>query len=240
MRRSRKSTAFEKALGYKFKDRDLLQRALTHASARGDGYRVDNERLEFLGDRVLGLAVSEALWRADPLRREGDMARHFNRLVRRETCADVARTIKLGDDLILSESEAASGGRSKDTILADAMEAVLGAIFVEAGYDRVRKTILSLWEDGLDAVDETAPPDPKSALQEWAQGRGHSLPRYAEVSREGPDHAPSFVAEVAIDGLEPARGAGASKRQAEQVAARTMLERLGVLKEPSHDDRQST
>ncbi len=231
--RRNKPTAVEQALGYRFKDRDLFERALTHASARGDGRKVDNERLEFLGDRVLGLAISEALWRADPLRREGDMARHFNRMVRRETCAAIARAADVGQQLILSEAEAANGGRDKDTILADAMEALLGAVFVEAGFDRARKVILTLWADRLDAVSRTAIPDPKSALQEWAQGRGYPLPGYREISRKGPDHAPKFVSEVHIEGLETACGEGTSKRQAEQAAARTMLGRLGVATDPT-------
>ena len=228
IRRPRKQTGLEKSLGYKFKDRELFERALTHGSARGEGRKTDNERLEFLGDRVLGLAISEALWRADPLRREGEMALHFNRLVRRETCAAVARRINLGDDLILSESEAGSGGRQKDTILADAMEALLGAIFVEAGFDRARKVVLTLWSDRLDSSETKAQPDPKSALQEWAQARGYPLPAYSEVSREGPDHAPVFIAQVTIEGIEPERGEGPSKRIAEQVAARALLNRLGV------------
>lgn len=233
--RLRKSTELEKVLGYRFKDRDLFERALTHASARGDGRQVDNERLEFLGDRVLGLAISEELWRTDPLRREGDMARHFNRLVRRETCAAIARESGVGPQLILSESEAANGGRDKDTILADAMEALLGAIFVDSGYDKARTVILKLWADGLDKVHATAIPDPKSGLQEWAQGRGYPLPRYKVVSREGPDHAPVFVAEVSIEGLSPARGEGTSKRQAEQTAARAKLTELGVIKDDALD-----
>lgn len=231
-----KRTGLEAALGYRFKDRDLYERALTHASARGEGRRVDNERLEFLGDRVLGLAISEALWRADPQRREGDMARRYNSLVRRETCAAIARKVGLGAEMIMSESEATNGGRDKDTIVANAMEAVLGAIFVEAGFDRARRVILALWGDRLEAVSKASQADPKSALQEWAQGRGYPLPRYLEVSREGPDHAPVFVSEVQIDGLEPSVGQGASKRHAEQAAAKSMLNRVGVVIEPGYDD----
>lgn len=231
-----KRTNVETALGYRFKDRSLFERALTHASARGEGRRFDNERLEFLGDRVLGLAISEALWRSEVPRREGDMARGYNRLVRRETCAAIARKIGLGAQMIMSESEAANGGRDKDTIIANGMEAVLGAIFVEAGFDRARKVILALWQDRIDAIAKASSADPKSALQEWAQGRGYPLPRYAEVSREGPDHAPEFVSQVRVEGLEPAVGRGASKRQAEQAAAKAMLKDVGAVVEFSDDE----
>lgn len=229
MLRKRKYKELETQLGYRFKSQELLERSLTHASVKGTKVeRADNERLEFIGDRVLGLAVAEALSIAHPAAREGDLARLYNRHVRGESCATVARRIGLGKHLILSESEAGHGGRNKETILADAMEAVLGAIFLDAGYAKARDVVRRLWL----LEYETAPQfgaDPKSALQEWAQGQGLSLPRYAEVSRKGPDHAPHFVAEVSIDGMEPARGEGTSKRTAEQAAATALLQREGKL-----------
>jgi ribonuclease-3 len=220
---------FEAALGYTFQNRDLLEQALTHASVRGGSrQRTDNERLEFIGDRVLALTIAGELYQIYPKAREGELARTFNRLVRGETCAAVARSIALGPYLILSESEADSGGRDKDTILADAVEAVLGAIYVESGFDTARDVVLKLWAPLLKEQRPQMGADAKTALQEWAQGRGLALPQYSVVSREGPDHAPLFTAEVRIRSLEPERGEGASKRLAEQAAAARLLEREGV------------
>jgi ribonuclease-3 len=226
--RKRKHSDLEKALGHRFKDQDLVTRALTHSSTRGSGSRDDNERLEFLGDRVLGLAISAALIEAFPEAAEGDLARRFNQLVKRETCAAMGRSIELGRYLILSDSEASSGGRDKDTIIADAIEALLGAAFIDAGFDKARGIVLKLWQAHL-AGKGDAVADPKSALQEWAQGRGLALPRYVEISRSGPDHAPRFISEVRIAGCKPAQGTGSSKRAAEQAAASAMLAREGVM-----------
>jgi ribonuclease III len=241
-RRATKPTDLEKALGYTFKNRELLAHALTHASVRStkpvpgrqkaEGKRKpgapapvsvhDNERLEFLGDRVLGLAIAELLWSTYPADTEGQLAKRFNGLVRGETCASIGRTIDLGPFLILSGSEADSGGRAKDTILADAVEALLGALFIEAGFDKAREVVRRLWLPLLDDMPDVTT-DPKSALQEWAQGQGLPLPRYTEVTRQGPDHAPHFVSEVRVPGHPPARGEGSSKRIAEQAAATAML-----------------
>ena len=141
----------------------------------------------------------------------------------------------LGPRLVLSDAEASSGGRDKDTILADAVEAILGAIYVEAGFDTARDVVLRLWSPLLtDQKPQMVAADPKTALQEWAQGRGLSLPQYSVVSREGPDHAPMFTAEVRIKSLEPSRGEGASKRLAEQAAASSLLEREGVIERSGH------
>lgn len=228
VRRHKKSTDLEKHLGYTFKNRELFERALTHASVRSQrGARVDNERLEFIGDRVLGLAIAELLHENHPDATEGELARRYNRLVRGQACAAVARKIGVGPHLILSDSEAESGGREKDTILADALEALLGAIFIEAGFETARKVVRALWTTQFEALPHVVA-DPKSALQEWAQGRGLDLPEYIEISRSGPDHAPRFVTEVHIAGRKPARGEGATKRQAEQAAASILLAREGV------------
>ncbi len=228
MFKARKYKELEKKLGYRFKDEALLARALTHSSLRGARkVREDNERLEFVGDRVLGLAIAELLWATYPAATEGELARHLNRLVRGETCAKVGRQLGLGDFLMLSESEAGSGGRLKATILADAVEAVLGAIFLEAGFNKARDVVLRLWENEEVSFGQAAA-DPKSALQEWAQGQGLALPVYVEVERTGPDHAPRFTSEVHIKGRAPARGEGPSKRSAEQAAAMALLEREGV------------
>ena len=229
MKRPRKTTELEKRLGYTFKNRELLDRALTHASVRSQrGMQHDNERLEFIGDRVLGLAIAEMLHENHPEASEGDLARRYNRLVRGAACSVVARRVGIGPFLILSDSEDESGGREKETILADAVEALLGAIFIEAGFDVSRKIVRTLWSVEIEEMPHAAA-DPKSALQEWAQGQGLNLPDYIEVSRTGPDHAPQFITEVRISGKKPARGEGASKRQAEQAAAKALLTREGVL-----------
>ena len=234
-RKARKFKQLEDAVGYKFKSEPLLERALTHASVRsGRTVRADNERLEFVGDRVLGLAVAEMLSEAFPEANEGELARRYNRLVRGEACARVARRIGLGPSLILSDSEAESGGREKETILADAMEAVLGAIFLDAGFDKARNVVHQLWQDTIEHAPQVSA-DPKSALQEWSQGRGLELPVYVEVARKGPDHAPRFTSEVRISGVAPARGEGASKRAAEQAAASALLAREGVMKGSTHE-----
>ncbi len=219
-------------LGHEFSDPALLKVALTHASARaGACPHEDNERLEFLGDRVLGLAIAELLADSFPKAREGELARWFNHLVRAETCAEIAQEWQLGTFILMSGGEAGSGGRSKKTILANACEAVLGAIFADGGYDSARAVVHRFWQPQLDML-ELAAPDAKSLLQEWAQGRRLPLPRYLEVAREGPDHAPRFTAEVQIDGVAPERGTGANKRAAEQAAALAMLVREGVWQAP--------
>jgi len=221
-------------LGHEFADLAQLELALTHSSARaGSRPNEDNERLEFLGDRVLGLAVAELLADVFPKAREGELARWFNHLVRAETCAEIAQQWELGSFILMSGGEAGSGGRSKKTILANACEAVLGAIFVDAGYEAAKAVVRRFWEPQL-ATLELAAPDAKSLLQEWAQGRRLPLPRYVEVAREGPDHAPRFTTEVQIDGVEPERGKGANKQAAEQAAALAMLLREGVWQAPAN------
>ena len=233
MARGRNLKGLEATLGYSFQSRALLERALTHASTRTDKAPAeDNERLEFLGDRVLGLAIAELLVEMDSSATEGALARRFNRLVRKDACATIARNLDLGPSLKLSASEEESGGRDKDTILADAIEALLAAIFDEAGYKVVRDVVRRLWAPLISGLPETSV-DPKSALQEWAQGRGKDLPRYIQVSRDGPDHAPHFTTEVQINGHKPARGHGASKRAAEQAAATVLLCREGVWEKPN-------
>ncbi len=215
-------------LDYKFREITLLRLALTHSSARSEkDSGEDNERLEFLGDRVLGLAVAELLQIKFPEAAEGELARRFNKLVRTETCATIAAEFDLGPYLILGDGEHESGGRRKPTILANACEAVLGAVFLDGGYEAAQKIVHQFWLPHLLDTD-AIPVDPKSALQEWAQSKRIALPEYKEIARQGPDHAPSFTAEVQIKGVEPAQGRGNSKRAAEQAAARTMLLREGI------------
>ena len=215
-------------IGHDFSDPALLKLALTHSSARASTRPdEDNERLEFLGDRVLGLAVAELLTDAFPKAPEGELARWFNQLVRAETCAEVAQSWDLGDLILMSGGEAGSGGRRKKTILANTCEAVLGAVFADGGYEAAKRVVRAFWEPQLGVIDLAAP-DAKSVLQEWAQGRRLPLPRYLEVAREGPDHAPRFTSEVQIEGVAPERGQGANKREAEQAAALAVLLREGV------------
>jgi len=213
-------------LGHEFSDPALLKLALTHSSARAGGRsNEDNERLEFLGDRVLGLAVAELLADSFPKAREGELALWLNHLVRAETCAEVAQSWDLGGVIRMTGSKANSG------ILANACEAVLGAIFIDAGYEAARAVVRRMWEQHLGDLDVAAR-SAKSTLQEWAQGRGLALPRYLEVAREGPDHVPLFTVEVQIDGVAPERGQGENKRAAEQAAALAMLLREGVWQAP--------
>lgn len=224
--------ALQHRLGYEFRSEDLLRLALTHSSLRSASGKAvakndDNERLEFLGDRVLALVIAERLEGRFPDAREGELARRFNRLVRKETCAEIAETLELGKHILMSESEAKNGGREKPTILADACEAILGAVFLDGGYEPARNLVLLFW-DPLIGKEDAAPIDPKSALQEWVLGQKKDLPHYVEVSREGPAHMPHFISEVRVEGLDPAQGEGGSKRIAEQNAARRMLVDEGV------------
>jgi len=213
-------------LGHRFAERKLLETAVTHPSATSPA-RPDNQRLEFLGDRVLGLIVAEALLAAYPDEAEGALAPRFNALVRRETLAEIAAEIGLGEFLRLGRSEATGGGRRKKAILADAMEAVIAALFIDGGMAAAQDFILARWQGRIAAQDE-APMDAKTRLQEWAQGRGMALPAYAVTGREGPDHAPRFTVEAGIESGESAAGQASSKKQAEQIAAAALLTRLGL------------
>ncbi|MCC5991137.1 MAG: ribonuclease III [Rhodobacteraceae bacterium] len=224
MKLSRQLQAFCARIGHEFAQPELLRQALRHpsvATVAGD----DNQRLEFLGDRVLGLVMAETLYRADRDASEGQLAPRFNALVRKESCAKVARSVGLGEVLKLGRSEMLSGGRRKDAILGDAMEAVIAAVYLDAGFDAARAMVLRLWQ-GLIASVELDARDAKTALQEWAQGRGLALPQYIEIARTGPDHAPSFTIEVKLATGKSATATAGSKRVAEQEAARALLARL--------------
>lgn len=213
--------AFAQRLGHDFARPDLLIRALTHASA-GSAARAHNQRLEFLGDRVLGLVMAEALFTADRQATEGQLAPRFNALVRKETCAEVARSIDLGAVLRLGRSEMISGGRRKEALLGDAMEAVLAAVYLDGGIEAARAVVLRHWAARL-AEAEGVGRDAKTALQEWAQARGEALPDYAETARSGPAHAPVFTIEVRLADGRSASASAASKRAAEQAAAAALL-----------------
>ena len=215
---------FSERLGHEFGEPDLLRQALTHASASTKKDH-DNQRLEFLGDRVLGLVISQALFEADLEAREGQLAPRFNALVRKEACAEVAAQIDLGEALMLGRSEMRSGGRRKIALLGDAMEAVIAAVYLDAGFSTAQALVLRLWGDRVNTAQERAA-DPKSSLQEWAQARGIPTPVYADISRTGPDHQPVFVVEaVLINGLS-AQGQAASKKSAQVQAATALLAKI--------------
>ncbi len=224
MKLTAEQAAFARRLGHRFRRPELLVRALTHGSI-ASATRPDNQRLEFLGDRVLGLVMAEALLGADPDAAEGQLAPRYNALVRKETCAAIARAAGLGEVLRLGRSEMMTGGRRKEALLGDAMEAVIAAIYLDGGLDPARAAILRLWDERIETVDEDSR-DPKTALQEWAQARRQPPPAYVETARRGPDHAPEFTVEARLASGETAAATAASKRQAEQAAARALLDRL--------------
>ncbi|NKX43001.1 ribonuclease III [Roseicyclus persicicus] len=224
MKLARELEAFCDRLGHRFGDPELITRALTHASL-SSATRPDNQRLEFLGDRVLGLVMAEAVLAQDADAKEGQLAPRFNALVRKETCAEVAREIDLGAVLRLGKSEMTTGGRRKMALLGDAMEAVIAAVYLDGGFAAAQAVVLRLWGERVGAVAEDAR-DAKTALQEWAQARGMAPPAYVELSREGPDHAPVFRVAARLADGRSAEAEGRVKRQAEQAAARALLDRV--------------
>ncbi len=215
------------AIGHIFGDRSLLEQALTHVSSvKGGAIRLQSyQRLEFLGDRVLGLAVAAMLSRTFPEAEEGELARRMAELVRKETCADVARDWNVGPNIRLGAGEAQSGGRKRQTILADCCEAIIGAVFLDAGYAAAEKVVERAWRERLTGADGGRR-DPKTLLQELAQARRFGMPVYTEVSRTGPAHRMRFVMAVEVDALGRTEGEGASKREAEQAAARALLDSI--------------
>ncbi|OWU86320.1 ribonuclease [Oceanicola sp. 22II-s10i] len=224
MKLSRDQIEFQTRLGHAFRRPEILQRALTHSSVASPT-RSDNQRLEFLGDRVLGLVMAEALLDEDKSATEGQLAPRFNALVRKETCAEVAREIDLGAVLRLGRSEMMTGGRRKQALLGDGMEAVIAAVYRDAGFAVAKAVVLKLWGSRISRVEADAR-DAKTALQEWAQARGMQPPAYVELSREGPDHAPVFTIAARLSTGEEAVASAGSKRQAEQAAATDLLSRL--------------
>ena len=210
-----------------FSDPDLLRVALTHRSAaKGkDALSGGNERLEFLGDRVLGLVVADMLYTRFGREREGAMAKRFVALVRRETLARVAIQIHLGDHIQMAKGERAAGADTNPAILSDCMEAVIAALYLDGGLEPARSFIEKLWTPLLDE-DNKPPQDAKTQLQEWLQGRGKPLPKYEMVGREGPAHAPIFTIELTTSDGDSVSAEGKSKREAEQIAAQLMLDKL--------------
>jgi ribonuclease-3 len=223
------ATELEARIGYKFADPLLLATAFTHVSAlksaknRGDSY----QRLEFLGDHVLGLVVSDMLYRAFPKADEGELSKRLADLVRKETCSDVARTLGLLDGIKLGTVGAGAGARLRKSVLGDICEAVIGAVFLDGGYAAAEDFVQRNWTERMRKPVRPLR-DPKTVLQEWAQGKGLPTPSYREVERTGPHHDPQFRVAVDLPGLVSAEGVGGSKRAAEKIAASVMLAREGV------------
>lgn len=221
--------ALEARLGHVFADRALIERALTHITAARTklGRLGSYQRLEFLGDRVLGLAVSDMLIAAFPKADEGELSRRLADLVRAEACAEVAEAMDLSAYIRLGPGEASSGGRRKTAILADVCEAVVGAAFLDGGWPAARALVERFWGERMLAAAK-ATRDPKTALQEWTQGKGMPSPLYQEIARTGPDHDLFFRILVTVPGIGEAEGAGRSKRAAEQAAAEALISQEGL------------
>lgn len=213
-----------KKLGHRFANEELLREALSHPSMGAASPR-SYERLEFLGDRVLGLVIADLLMRCFPAEPEGALARRFAALVNRDSLVEVAQALDLGRHLALAKGEADSGGRENPANLADAMEAVIGALYLDAGYDAAHRFVAEHWTTRIEA-DVAPPQDAKTALQEWAQAEKRPLPVYRTVAAEGPSHEPVFLVEVEVEGFPPASARGPSKRAAERAAAAALLARL--------------
>ena len=228
-RRRRGDGSLEERIGYRFKDATLLDSALSHISSlKGSRNRAGSyQRLEFLGDHVLGLIVSDMLYRAFPGADEGELSKRLADLVRKESCADVAKSLGLLDDIKLGAVGAGAGARLRKSVLGDVCEAVIGAVYLDGGYAAAADFVMRNWTERMHKPRRPLR-DPKTVLQEWAQGKGLPTPVYREVERTGPHHDPQFRVAVDLPGLAPAEGIGSSKRAAEKVAASVMIEREGV------------
>ncbi len=216
-------------LGYTFGNRDLLKSALTHGSGRRGKANMTYQRLEFLGDRVLGLVIAEELYVRNPRKAEGALAQNFSLLVRAEACADAARDLGISGHIRVGEREKAQGMATQTLILGDVMEAILGAIYLDGGIEPARAVILRLWEKRLSSRGKLVK-DAKSFLQEWALGHAKAIPAYRIVAREGPDHSPQFTIGVSVEGFAEAIASGQSKRIGEQLAAEAFLRREKIRK----------
>ena len=224
----------EEAIGHRFKDRSLLEMALTHISALTGTPTVGPhyQRLEFLGDRVLGLVAADLVYRRFPDIAEGALSRRFNLLVRKETCAEVAESWNVAPHIRLGIGEKQSGLRKKAALLGDVCEAIIAAVFLDAGFDVAFKVVESAFAGKL-AEPGRVTRDAKSRLQEWAMGLGMPAPTYRLVERTGPDHAPVFIISAELPGYESVRGEGASKKIAEQKAARAFMLKENITEEPN-------
>ena len=218
-----------KLLDYQFKNNRLLEEALTHASARKSS-KVNNERLEFLGDRVLGLVIAEELLRKNPNSTEGEIATYYNSLVKKETCSFIAKEIGLENLLTLGKSVKRTNDRQKDKILGNAIEALIGAIFLDAGFEISKQLVLKVWRKQIDIVRDIEA-HAKTALQEFLQSKGQEPPTYKQISRTGPDHDPDFCVKVVLGSGLNAIGSGSTKRMAETKAAEQILEKIKNINE---------
>lgn len=218
--------ALESVLGHAFDDPGLLREALTHRSATRGRNDPGYERLEFLGDRVLGLCIADMLYRHFRHEPEGKLAVRHTDLVRRETLAEVARQVDLGAHIAMSRDAEANGARDNTTVLSDAMEALLAALFLDGGLAAAEAFVERLWAERMRTTDRP-PRDAKTRLQEWALGRALPLPSYAMLDRTGPDHAPTITVSCVVEGIGRTTAEGGSKRAAEQSAAEIMLARVG-------------
>ena len=218
-----------KLLDYQFKNNRLLEEALTHASARKSS-KVNNERLEFLGDRVLGLVIAEELLRKNPNSTEGEIATYYNSLVKKETCSSIAKEIGLENLLTLGKSVKRTNDRQKDKILGNAIEALIGAIFLDAGFEISKQLVLKVWRKQIDIVRDIEA-HAKTVLQELLQSKGQEPPTYKQISRTGPDHDPDFCVEVVLGSGLNAIGNGSTKRMAETKAAELILKKISNINE---------
>ena len=216
-------------INYQFTNVKLLQQALTHSSVK-QGDKPNNERLEFLGDRILGLVIADELLRLNPKASEGKIATFYNSLVKKETCSRIALDMHLGNALSVGKSVSKNNERQKIKILGDAIEALIGAVYLDSGFKNAYKIVLDLWKNEIQFV-RNLEAHAKTALQEWLQARGHPPPIYKEVSKFGPDHEPKFCVEVSIWSGEVAEGEGSTKRDAETSAAESILEKLKIFNE---------
>ena len=223
-RRQAAVASLERTIGHDFSDKALLERALTHASV-GEGARAIRhyERLEFLGDRVLNLLAAEWLLATSETATEGEMSPKLAELVNGKACARVARRIGLADAIRMSPGEAKVGGRDNTSILGDACEALMAAVFIDAGLDAARNVFITAWAAEFDSASRARAKEPKTELQEWAQARGLPLPAYTVTKQLGPAHAPTFTVEVTVEGYPPEQGVGKSRQEAEKAAALALL-----------------
>ena len=229
MKNTHHQKEISKLLDYQFKNNRLLEEALTHSSARKSS-KLNNERLEFLGDRVLGLVIAEELLRKNPNSTEGEIATYYNSLVKKETCAFIAKEIGLENLLTLGKSVKRTNDRQKDKILGNAIEALIGAIFLDAGFEISKQLVLKVWRKQIDIVRDIEA-HAKTALQELLQSKGQEPPTYKQISRTGPDHDPDFCVEVVLGSGLNAIGNGSTKRMAETKAAEQILEKIKNINE---------
>ena len=212
----------EKEISHSFKNKDLIKNALTHSST---GHSTNYERLEFLGDRVLGLIIAQMLFEKFPNEPEGDLAKRLSALVQGTFLAEIALKINLGSYVVFSDAERHTGGAQNANILADVFESVMGALYLDGGFEKCQSLVERLWADGF--FEMKAPPQhPKTAIQEWAQGKNLPLPNYEISNQSGPDHMPIFDVTLTVEGHAPVTARGASRQEAEKNAAQAFMDSI--------------